>query len=154
SLNLQRRHLDRKQKREYIAACLRHTPELSDNWLGELCGADRKTVGAGRSELVARWEIPNVEGFRGKDGKRYRFTTGPTETAAHARRAAGALRRLGGQPRGRVIKVGGAARLARRLEHERHRQGPAPPAPKHFHLACCDFRDLGARDVDLIFTDP
>jgi hypothetical protein len=98
SLNLQRRHLDRKRKREYIADCLRHAPELSDNWLGELCGADHKTVAAVRSELVARWEIPNVKVFRGKDGKRYRFTTVPTETAPHARQAAEALRRLGPPP--------------------------------------------------------
>jgi site-specific DNA-methyltransferase (adenine-specific) len=155
ALNLNRRHLGRKAKQEYIAACLRHAPALTDNWLGEICGANEKTVTSVRRELEARSEIPKVTEFRGKDGKTYRrFTTVPTESGRHARAAAEALRRLGTAAPGGVMKVHRAGRLARRLEHERHREGPAPKAPKNFKIVCCDFRDLKPRRLDLIFTDP
>jgi site-specific DNA-methyltransferase (adenine-specific) len=154
ALNLQRRQMDRRQKREYVAACLRHAPDLSDRWLAELCGVDGKTVAAVRRELEASAEIPRKEVFRGKDGRKLRFTTVPTESARHTRAAEEALRKLGGQHPGRVIKVGAAAKLAQRAAHERHRSGPAPEAPAGCKIECCDFRKLTARGVDIIFTDP
>jgi site-specific DNA-methyltransferase (adenine-specific) len=154
SLNVQRRQMDRTAKREYVAACLRHAPERSDRWLGELTAADGKTVASVRRELEARAEIPQVRLFRGKDGKSYRFTTVPTESRRHARAAAEALRKLGKDHPARVLKVGTARRLAQVAAHERHRSGEAPEAPPGCRVECCDFRALRVRLVDLIWTDP
>jgi ParB-like chromosome segregation protein Spo0J len=154
ALNVQRRQLSGKQKREYIAAALRHAPDLSDRWLGAMCAVDGKTVAAVRRELEARAEIPQVRRFRGKDGKSYRFTTVPTESARHARAAAEALRKLGKHHPGRVMKVGAAKKLAQIAAHERHRGGTVPPAPPGCRIENCDFRELRVRGVDLIFCDP
>jgi hypothetical protein len=124
-VNAQRRHLTARQKRELIAAELRQAPDIADNWLGEIVGVDHKTVKNVRRQLEARWVIPKVKVFRGRDGKKYRCTTVPTESAARARQAADALRKLGKMHPGRVIRAGKAERLARYLQHEKHRNDPA-----------------------------
>jgi hypothetical protein len=117
---------------------------------------DHKTVRDVRRELEARREIPKVQVFRGKDGRKYHFTTVPTESAAHARKAADALRKLGKKHPGKVIRVGKAARLASYLEYEEFRNGDGVQGTgsKNIKLVCCDFRSLDVRGVDLIFTDP
>jgi hypothetical protein len=153
-LNMHRRHMDRKQKQEYIRACLRHSPDISDNWLGEICGVDGETVTRVRRKMEATSEIRRFEVFRCKDGKKRRFTSVFTATARQADQAAEALRKLGKHHPGRTIRLVHAERLARRLVHQRHRNGPAPKAPRDCKLECCDFRELKARGVHLIFTDP
>jgi hypothetical protein len=155
-VNVQRRHLTGRQKRALIASELCQAPDISDNWLAAIVGVDRKTVKTVRRRLKARREIPKVKVFRGKDGKKYRFTTVPTESAAHARQAGKALRTLGEHHPGRVIRVGKAARLARYLGYEESRNGHAGPdtGSNNIKLVCCDFRSLDVRAVDLIFTDP
>lgn len=71
SLNLQRRHLNRAQRKEVIAALLRRTPERSDRWLAEIAGCDHKTVGSVRCDLEVRGELPQPDKLLGKDGKSY-----------------------------------------------------------------------------------
>jgi len=46
----------------------RHT-DRSDNWIGEDCGIDHKTVRVIREELEASLGIPKLTKFKGKDGK-------------------------------------------------------------------------------------
>lgn len=60
-LNLARRHLNSEQKRGLIADQLRETPQQSNRMIAAGLGVDDKTVGAVRSDLVARAEIPHVE---------------------------------------------------------------------------------------------
>jgi site-specific DNA-methyltransferase (adenine-specific) len=154
-VNCQRRHLSTSQKQEVIAAELRQSPDISDNWLAEIIGCDHKTVTKVRRRLEARREIPELDIFRGKDGKKYRITTVPTETAAQARQAGKALRTLGKNHPGRVIRAGKATRLARYQQYEALRNGKVEDTvPKNIKLLCCDFRDLRVKGVDLIFTDP
>ena len=50
SLNVNRRHLSREQKRELIAESLRSDPILRDRDHARRCGADHKTVGRVRAE--------------------------------------------------------------------------------------------------------
>ncbi len=116
---------------------------------------DRKTVKAVRRRLESGRKIPKVKVFRGKDGKKYRFTTVPTESAAHARQAANALRKLGKKHSGKVIRAAKAARLARYLQYEEYRNGHAMQGTgsKNIKLVCCDFRSLDVQAVDLIFTE-
>ena len=52
TLNLVRRRLDQKQMRELIAAELKRTPDLSDNWLAQILGSTDKTVEAVRPDLI------------------------------------------------------------------------------------------------------
>jgi len=55
TLNLVRRRLDQKQMRELIAAELKRTPDLSDNWLAQILGTTDKTVAAVRQEVLKRF---------------------------------------------------------------------------------------------------
>ena len=71
SLNLQRRHLNRAQRKGAIATLLRRTPERSDRWLAEIAGCDHKTVGSVRRDLKGRGELPQPDRLLGKDGKSY-----------------------------------------------------------------------------------
>jgi hypothetical protein len=70
-LNMQRRHLNRAQKRDVIAAKLRESPEWANNRIASLLGVDGATVNSVRVELEAASEIPKLERLVGKDGKEY-----------------------------------------------------------------------------------
>jgi hypothetical protein len=61
SKNIHRRHLTAEQKRDLIAKLLKADPEKSDRQVAGLVKADHKTVGAVRSEMEGRGEIPHVE---------------------------------------------------------------------------------------------
>lgn len=67
-LNLARRHLNRDQKRDLIAAQLRETPEKSNRQVAEGLGVDDKTVGTVRRDMEAGAEIPHHAVRVGKDG--------------------------------------------------------------------------------------
>lgn len=70
-LNMQRRHLNRAQKRDVIAAKLRETPEWANNRVAKLLGVDGATVDAVRVQLEAASEIPKLERLIGADLKSY-----------------------------------------------------------------------------------
>ena len=61
TLNLVRRRLNQQQMRELIAAELKRTPDLSDNWLAQILGTTDKTVAAVRQQLIATSEIPKLD---------------------------------------------------------------------------------------------
>jgi len=69
TLNLDRRHLSREQRREVIATVLRAHPEWSDNRIGHVTKTTDKTVGTVREELVTTSEIPKLDRLVGEDGK-------------------------------------------------------------------------------------
>jgi len=81
--NMMRRHLNRKQIRELIAAQLKETPQWSNNRIAKELGVDSKTVKTVRRKLEATSEIPkltNLEGIDGKTrGKRTSAIMVPTE---------------------------------------------------------------------------
>ncbi len=78
-LNLARRHLNREQKRDLIAAQLRETPEKSNRQVAEGLGVDHKTVSAVRAEREELGEIPQVTVRQGKIN--YPATRKPIRTA-------------------------------------------------------------------------
>ena len=80
-LNHVRRQLNRRQIRQLIAAELRNTPDLSNNWLAQILGTTDKTVEAVRQRLIATSEIPKFERHRGRDGKSRKVTRITTHTA-------------------------------------------------------------------------
>jgi ParB-like chromosome segregation protein Spo0J len=67
SANAHRRHL--KDKHEQIAAVLKAKTELSMRQIGEMVGADHKTVAKVRGKLESTGEISPVEKTTGKDGR-------------------------------------------------------------------------------------
>lgn len=93
-LNLVRRRLNQQQMRDLIAAELRRTPDLSDNWLAQTLGTTDKTVAAVRERLIATSEIPKLGALRGKDGKYRRVIRVTADTAKEAERARSALKEL------------------------------------------------------------
>lgn len=77
SLNLNRRHLTREQRRELIAQSLRQDPELGNREHARRTGASDKTVGVVREALETTAEIPQLDRTVGADGKE-RPATRPT----------------------------------------------------------------------------
>ena len=71
-LNLARRHLNRDQKRDLIAAQLRETPEKSNRQVAEGLGVSHHTVQAVRAEREATGQIAQLEKTVGADGKERR----------------------------------------------------------------------------------
>ena len=67
--NMLRRHLSRKQVRELIAEQLKDTPTWANNRIGQVLGADSKTVKAVRERLERTSEIPKLDRLVGADGK-------------------------------------------------------------------------------------
>lgn len=61
SLNLDRRHLSREQRRELIAESIKADPQLSNRQHAERTGVDHKTVGSVRTGLEESGEIPHFE---------------------------------------------------------------------------------------------
>ena len=94
-LNLVRRKITRKQLREIIATELRRSPDISNQWLAEIIGSTDKTIESVRKELIAASEIPILNSYRAKDGKRYPATRIYTERRKQAERASNALTSLG-----------------------------------------------------------
>jgi ParB-like chromosome segregation protein Spo0J len=68
-LNLARRHLDRAQKRDLIAAQLRDTPQRSNRQIAEGLHVDHKTVQTVRAQSENRGEIPHVSKTVDKSGR-------------------------------------------------------------------------------------
>src|SRR5271157_519246 len=74
ALNLSRRQLDQRAKREIIAAELSENPHRSNRWIGKSLGVDDKTVASVRIEMQSTAEIPQLGYTLGTDGK-YRPAT-------------------------------------------------------------------------------
>ncbi len=159
SLNCVRRHLTTEQKREVVRSTLRSTPDLSNNYLGELTGVDGKTVAAVRAELEETSTIPKLKELRGKDGKtrpRYAIARNAREQADVAE----ALQTLGEAAPPKLLTARDVVRKAKRMESaasEEAAKGIAdfpPDALVEIHE--CDFRQMPVApgSAKLIFTDP
>ena len=75
ALNLSRRQLDQRAKREIIAAELRENPRRSNRWIAKSLGVNHETVGSVRQELESTGRNPPVRPCtQGADGK-YRPST-------------------------------------------------------------------------------
>lgn len=77
SLNLDRRHLNREQKREVIAKSLMADPQLSNRQHAERVGVDHKTVGSLRDALQSRGEIPHADTHFDSLGRQQPARVGP-----------------------------------------------------------------------------
>ena len=71
SLNLNRRHLNREQRRALIAESLRADPGLSNREHARRTGVSHNTVSAVRDELTSGGQIDHLDERTGPDGKSY-----------------------------------------------------------------------------------
>jgi ParB-like chromosome segregation protein Spo0J len=160
-LNLVRRRLNQQQMRELVAAELKRTPDLSDNWLAQILGTTDKTVALVRKELISTSEIPKLAKLRGKDGKCRRVTRITTNTAKEAQRAQEALQTLGDDAPRKDLEL----RLAERKVNRKQKlelvkgQEVQPPGDGDIRLYHCPFQKLEEiigikpNSVDLVLTD-
>jgi hypothetical protein len=158
SLNLDRRHLTREQRRQLVANLLRQEAHRSNRWLADRAGVDDKTVAGVRRELEATAEIPQLGRTTGKDGK-----ARPAIIARNSAEERRALELLKGSPAvdlpAGLSTPRDAARLAREQANLAHRRELAASVTElHAAVRCGDFRqqlaDLPDASVSLIFTDP
>lgn len=160
-LNLVRRKINRKQMRAIIATELRRTPDISNQWLAEVVGSTDKTVDSVRRELIAGSEIPILDSYRAKDGKRYPATRLYTERAKQTARARTALATLGNHAPRKAVTLKQLEREAKRKQRLDQARGRYKQPDDHapIRLYHSDFRDLEqvARiepgSVDLVLTD-
>ncbi len=160
-LNLLRRHLNQQQMRDLIAAELKRTPDLSDNWLAQILGTTDKTVAAVRQELIATSEIPKLDALRGKDGKYRRVTRITTNTAKEAELAQHALQILGDDAPRKDLELRLAQGRAKRKKKEALTRGRQvePPGKGDIKIYHCPFQKLEEvagiepNTVNLILTD-
>ena len=160
-LNLVRRRLNQQQMRELIAAELKRTPDLSDNWLAQILGTTDKTVAAVRQELIATSEIPKLDALRGKDGRYRRVTRITTNTANEAERAQQALQILGDDAPCRDLDLRQVQSLAKRKKKDALTKGRQvePPGKGNIKIYHCPFQRLEEvagikpNSVNLVLTD-
>ena len=160
-LNLVRRRLNQEQMRELIAAELKRTPDLSDNWLAQILGTTDKTVAAVRQELIATSDIPKLNALRGKDGKYRRVTRITTNTAKEAERAQQALQILGDDAPCRDLDLRQVQSRAKRKEKDALTRGRQvePLSDGDIKIFHCPFQRLEEvagiepNTVNLILTD-
>ena len=160
-LNLVRRRLNQQQMRDLIAAELRRSPDLSDNWLAQILGTTDKTVAAVRRELIATSEIPKLDALRGKDGKYRRVTRIVTNTAREAEQAQETLKILGDDAPKKDLELRLAQRKVKRMQKLELTKGRKvqPPGESDIRLYRCPFQRLEEvagiepNSVNLILTD-
>ena len=160
-LNLVRRRLNQQQIRDLIAAELRRTPDLSDNWLAQILGTTDKTVAAVRRELIATSEIPKLDALKGKDGKSRRVTRIVTSSAREAARAQEALKILGDEAPRKDWELRLAEKRAKRIQQLEMTKGREvrPPGDGDIGLYHCPFQKLepiagiAPNSVNLVLTD-
>lgn len=159
SLNCVRRQLSSDQKREIVRATLRATPELSNNYLGELTGVDGKTVARVREELEATSAVPKLTAFRGKDGKtRPRYVT--ARTPREEKDASEALQKLGESAPSHLMTARDVVRKSKRVAAAATRADAQPvsnlPPDALVEIHHRDFREMPVApgSARLIFTDP
>jgi ParB-like chromosome segregation protein Spo0J len=161
-LNLVRRRLSQVQMRDLIAAELKRSPDLSDNWLAHILGTSDKTVAAVRRELIATSEIPKLDALRGKDGKYRRVTRIVTNTSKEAEQAQQALQILGDQAPTKDLELRLAQSRVKRMQKLEMTKGRdvQPPGDGDIRLYHCPFQRLEQvagiepNSVTLVLTDP
>lgn len=158
AVNLHRRHLNRKQRREILRNELFRAPDLTSGYLAELCGVDKNTATKVRSEMLAAGEIPDCEKHRDRRGRLHN-TSVLCSNNTDLKHASERLNLLGDDaPKG----LTSFKRLTERAGEKRRvlkEQADLPIEPDH-RILHCEFRKMAdeaglkPESVPLIFTDP
>jgi hypothetical protein len=122
AVNLRRRHLNREQKRELMAALLKANPEKSNRQIAKTVKASDHTVGTVRTEMEGRAQIAHVETRTDSKGR---------EQPAHKLPARSAWTRTSAaEPEPEQEDTGDVSpeELARMTDREEARHKPKPVA--------------------------
>ncbi|HBN78423.1 MAG TPA: DNA methylase [Planctomycetaceae bacterium] len=160
-LNLVRRKISRKQMRAIIASELRRSPDVSNQWLAEIVGSTDKTIQSVRKELITASEIPILDAYRAKDGKRYPATRLYTERAKQVDRARLALASLGDDAPRKPVSLKLLEREAKKKERASQIRGRYLQPAEHaqvrlYHSSFQKLESVAqieAASVDLVLTD-
>ncbi len=145
SVNVHRRHLTPEQKRRLIGEELGRTPDISNNWLGEVLGVDGETVLAVRKELELVGAIPVLTELRGRDGKRRkRYRTVAVENRKELKRAEVAPQKLPPEAPVKPLSLDRVEYLARKAEINALRHPASARRPRQGRRAG-GRRDCGGR---------
>jgi hypothetical protein len=82
TLNVDRRHLTRDQRRELLTKSIKADPALSDRQHGRRTGTDHKTASKVRDQLAGRGEIPHVDQRTDTAGRRQPASKTKTDRVA------------------------------------------------------------------------
>lgn len=160
-LNLVRRKITRKQMRAIISSELRRTPDISNQWLAEIVGSTDKTIQSVRKELITASEIPSLDAYRAKDGKRYPATRLYTERLKQSDRVRSALATLGDDAPRKPVSLKLLEREAKNKERTSQIRGryrkPAEHAQVRLYHSTFQKLESVAQieedSVDLVLTD-
>ena len=147
-LNVSRRHLTCKQRRELIALYLEVDPAINDRHLGDVVGVSKNTVAAERKRLEATGQIDQLPQRRGRDGNlrpaKYRQIL--ANTAKEAEQAREIIKQLPPSCAGKLVDMKTAARRARRHVNKQVRDGQVivPSPDEAIRLYHCRFQVLEA----------
>jgi site-specific DNA-methyltransferase (adenine-specific) len=162
-LNVNRRHLTGKQRRELIALYLKSDAAINDRHLGDVIGVSKNTVADERRKLVATGQIDQLPKRRGRDGKlrpaKHRRII--ANTPKEAEKAMEAIRVLPPSCAGKILDVGTATRRARKntFTDAREQQIIVPTPGDDIRIFHCGFQQLEATaslpasSVRLVATD-
>ncbi len=155
-LNLARRQLSQKQKRQIIADQLRETPRRSNNWIGKQLGVHHSTVAAVRASLEATRQIDKFERTEGADGKYH-----PTTYAnghAHPKgndRPGDALDSLHGRSEAGDLRLAQAPKSFKSVLRTDVERRARIDSTRLIHGDCREaLKSLPSASVDAVITDP
>jgi ParB-like chromosome segregation protein Spo0J len=160
ALNVNRRHLTRKQKRTLIRQELLNKPSWSGRALARLLGVDNKTVEAVRQELLSNEEIPQCS-IEASDGRVFK-ASGVISSLHGVRAVQKELADPSGHAAtGRILLPKKYAKLSTAKRRASiAKMGSTLPTEQDYRLHCCRFQDLLKVEPDLegqatlILTDP
>ncbi len=160
-LDVCRKHLSTKVRKELAADILKGSPIMSDRHIAEKCGIAKKSVAEVRESLESGGTIPHLTKRRGKDGKLYKVKKTPqilTHRDKDASEAQKTLAALGADAPNKPMDLRIAKKNLKRVKRKRaaSQKIAIPKLSDAIKILHCDFRELEIEDesVDLIFTDP
>ncbi len=159
SLNVARRHLNRAQKRDLIAAVLKAHPKINDRHLGDIVKVSKNTAANERRKLEQTGQIDHLRRRMGRDGRlrpaQHRRII--VNTPREHEKALEAIKNLPPSCAGKFLDMTTAARRARRrVSKEAKDQEIIVPTPEEdIQIFYGDFQHLELSDasVRLLATD-
>lgn len=94
-LNVERRHLTRRQRQELLAELINAAPSRSNRDLADLFLVDQSTVGRAKKRLISGGAFAPPGRINGRDGKTYHYPATSVESPNVARIAGRILAELG-----------------------------------------------------------
>jgi site-specific DNA-methyltransferase (adenine-specific) len=157
-INVERRHLTRRQRQELLADLIKSSPSTSNRDLADIFKVDQSTVGRAKKKLMAGGAFAPPDRINGLDGKLYpyRHPAVAVETPRQAQEACDLLNTLGDDAPEGAITLRKLHTLAAQQRREDREADPVVRLPARVKLRHCSYEELKLKpeSVSLILTDP